>query len=87
MPSPLSAATRRHRKAHAKPAVKKAVREAPKAKAAGAAVLLALAQREFDQGNFQVASEYAKRAAKDSPTLDDYANFIRALSISFFRKT
>lgn len=74
MPSPLSAATRHHRKAP----VKKAPRQAPKAKAAGAAVLLALAQREFDQGNFQVASEYAKRAAKDSPTLDDYANFIRA---------
>ena len=70
----LNAASR-----HAKRrAAKKAVHEAPKAKAAGAAVLLALAQRELDQGNLPVASEYAKRAAKESPTLDDYANYIRA---------
>ena len=70
----LSAATRPHRK----PLAKKAVREAPKPKAAGAAALLALAQRELDQRNFQVASEYANRAAKQAPTLDDYANYVRA---------
>jgi soluble lytic murein transglycosylase len=71
---PVNAATRHHRKA----AAKKAVREAPKPKAAGAAALLALAQRELDQRNFQVASEYAQRAGKQAPTLDDYANYIRA---------
>ena len=74
-PAPrLSAVTRHHRR----PAAKKVVREAPKPKAAGAAALLALAQRELDQRNFQVASEYAQRAAKQAPTLDDYANYIRA---------
>jgi soluble lytic murein transglycosylase len=52
--------------------------EAPKAKAAGAAALLALAQRQLDQNNLQVASDYASRAAKEAPDLDDYANYIRA---------
>ncbi len=51
---------------------------APKAKAAGAAVLLALAEKQLDANNLQVASDYASRAAKDAPELVDYAQYIRA---------
>ena len=37
---------------------------APKAKAAGAAALLALAQKQLDSNNLQTAVEYASRAAQ-----------------------
>jgi soluble lytic murein transglycosylase len=50
----------------------------PKAKAAGAAVLLALAQKQLDHNNLATAAEYAIRAAKEAPELDDYANYVRA---------
>lgn len=50
----------------------------PKAKAAGAAVLLALAQKQLDHNNLSTAAEYATRAAKEAPELDDYANYVRA---------
>jgi soluble lytic murein transglycosylase len=51
---------------------------APKAKAAGAAALLALAQKQLDTNNLQTAVDYASRAAKEAPELDDYANYVRA---------
>jgi soluble lytic murein transglycosylase len=54
----------------------------PKAKAAGAAALLALAQKELDQNHLPTAAEYAQRAAKQAPELDDYANYIRAQALS-----
>lgn len=57
---------------------KNAASAAPKAKAAGAAALLALAQKQLDDNNLQTAFEYASRAAKQAPELDDYANYIRA---------
>jgi soluble lytic murein transglycosylase len=52
--------------------------KAPKAKAAGAAALLALARRELDQNHLTEAADYAGRAAKEAPELDDYANYVRA---------
>lgn len=52
--------------------------EAPKAKAAGAAALLALAQKQLNDNNLQTAVEYSVRAAKEAPELDDYAHYVRA---------
>jgi soluble lytic murein transglycosylase len=71
--TPFAAATKRSSK-------RKPVTEStpPKAKAAGAAVLLALAQKELDQNRLSTAAEYATRAAKQAPELDDYANYVRA---------
>lgn len=51
---------------------------APKAKAAGAAALLALAQKQLDSNNLETAVEYASRASQEAPELDDYANYVRA---------
>lgn len=71
--------TKRKAGAAASAAKKKtAASTAPKAKAAGAAALLALAEKQLDDNNLQTAFEYASRAAKDAPELDDYANYIRA---------
>jgi soluble lytic murein transglycosylase len=50
---------------------------APKAKAAGAAALLALAQKQLDSNNLQTAVDYASRASQEAPELDDYANYVR----------
>src|SRR5689334_14852716 len=72
----VSKKTSTKRKAKAKTEIPKA--KAPKAKAAGAAALLALAQKQLDENNLTVAAEYAGRAAKQAPELDDYANYVRA---------
>ena len=50
----------------------------PKPKVVGAAGLIAVAQRELDQGHFSTAAEYATRASGKAPMLDDYAQFVRA---------
>ncbi len=50
----------------------------PAPKAVGAAGLIAIAQRQLDQGNFAAASEYASSAASKAPALADYAHYIRA---------
>ncbi len=47
-------------------------------KAAGAAALIAVAQHEFDSGNFAAAAEYAASASSKTPVLEDYAQYIRA---------
>jgi soluble lytic murein transglycosylase len=44
----------------------------------GAAAILAVAQRQLDQGNFDASTEYAQEASKRAPVLDDYANYVRA---------
>jgi soluble lytic murein transglycosylase len=54
------------------------VEQAEKPKAVGAAALLAVAQRQLNQSDFAAASEYASEASKRAPTLDDYANYVRA---------
>jgi soluble lytic murein transglycosylase len=78
--------TKRKSRAATSAAKKKAVAPAaPKAKAAGAAVLLALAQKQLDGNNLQTAVEYASRAAKEAPELDDYANYVRAEAQSRLR--
>ncbi|MBV8820859.1 MAG: tetratricopeptide repeat protein, partial [Acidobacteriaceae bacterium] len=63
-------------------AVSKHVRkktEAPQPpKAVGAAALVAVAQHQLDGGNFAAAAEYATSAASKTPSLDDYAQYIRA---------
>ncbi len=48
------------------------------AKAAGAAGLLAVAQRQLSSGNFAAAADYANEAGKKTPVLNDYAQFICA---------
>jgi len=54
------------------------VEQPEKPKAVGAAALLAVAQRQLNQSDFAAASEYASEASKRAPTLDDYANYVRA---------
>lgn len=73
-PAASAAASRRsHSKSHTAQA------EPPeKAKAVGAAAILAVAQRQLDQGDFAAATKYAQEASKRAPTLDDYANYVRA---------
>ncbi len=60
-----------------KTAKKKSTTAAPKPKAAGGAGLIAVAQVELTQGNFDAAQKYAKVAASKVPALEDYAQFIR----------
>lgn len=48
------------------------------AKAVGAAGLIAIAQRQLDSGNFAASAEYANSAASKTPSLVDYAEYIRA---------
>jgi soluble lytic murein transglycosylase len=74
----FAAATRRPKSKSGSKATAKAQPRPPKAKAAGAAALLALAQRELDANHLESAAEYASRAAKQAPELDDYANYVRA---------
>src|SRR5689334_18514459 len=74
----FAAATRRPKSKSGSKATAKAQPRPPKAKAAGAAALLALAQRELDANHLESAAEYASRAAKEAPELDDYANYVRA---------
>jgi soluble lytic murein transglycosylase len=73
--TPLAAPAKHHSRRHQTPVTQS---KAPKAKAAGAAALLALARRELDQNHLPEAADYANRAAKEAPELDDYANFVRA---------
>jgi soluble lytic murein transglycosylase len=71
--------TKSHKKTTSSAAKKKTpASTAPKAKAAGAAALLALAQKQLDGNNLQTAVEYASRASQEAPELDDYANYVRA---------
>ena len=48
------------------------------AKAAGAAALIAVAQRALEKNNLQAAADYAAAASAKAPILDDYAQYIRA---------
>jgi soluble lytic murein transglycosylase len=75
-PATLLAIKPKTSKAHKRS--KSAVQQSPKPKAAGAAALLALAQRQLGDNNFKGAADYAKQAAKESPELLDYANLVRA---------
>ena len=59
-----------------KPAPKKTVPPSPKV--LGAAGLIAVAQHQFDLGNFAVAASSANTAAAQAPILNDYAQHIRA---------
>jgi soluble lytic murein transglycosylase len=59
----------------------KSTTTAPKPKAAGGAGLLAIAQRELEDGNYDAASKYAKDAASKVPALEDYAQFIREQAV------
>lgn len=68
------ATARKHR---AKP-VHAAVAKPPAPKAAGAAALIAVAQRQLDAGDFVGAAEYASKAASDAPDVSDYAEYVRA---------
>jgi soluble lytic murein transglycosylase len=60
------------------------VKQAPKArppqspKAVGAAAVLAAAQHQLDQGNFNAAADYATAAGRKAPLLNDYAQYVRA---------
>jgi soluble lytic murein transglycosylase len=53
-------------------------RAAQSPKAVGAAGVLAVAQHQLDQGNFNAAIEYAVAAARKAPLLNDYAQYVRA---------
>jgi soluble lytic murein transglycosylase len=44
----------------------------------GAAGVLAVAQHQLDQGNFNAAVDYAVAAARKAPLLNDYAQYVRA---------
>jgi soluble lytic murein transglycosylase len=68
-----AAAVRRH-----KTAATSAEKKPATPKAAGAAALLAVAQRELEAGHLAVAAEYANSAAVKAPLLEDYAQFVRA---------
>jgi soluble lytic murein transglycosylase len=48
------------------------------AKTAGAAGLIAVAQRALEKNDLQGAAEYAAAASAKAPILDDYAQYIRA---------
>ncbi len=54
------------------------VKKAESPKNVGAAGLIAVAQHQLELGNFPAAVEYSTAAAKNAPTLDDYAHYIRA---------
>ena len=73
--TPFAAPARHRSRRHQTPVTES---KAPKAKAAGAAALLAVARRELDQNHLAEAAGYASRAAKEAPELDDYANYVRA---------
>jgi soluble lytic murein transglycosylase len=66
------------------PKSKHVVKRAPKPKppqspkAVGAAGVLAVAQHQLEQGNFNAAVDYAKEAARKAPLLNDYAQYVRA---------
>ena len=47
-------------------------------KAVGAAGVLAVAQHQLEQGNFNAALDYATAAARKAPLLNDYAQYVRA---------
>jgi len=47
-------------------------------KVVGAAGLIAVAQRQLEQGNLEAAAEYANAASGKAPALQDYAQYIRA---------
>lgn len=47
-------------------------------KAVGAAGVLAVAQHQLDQGNFNAAADYATDAGRKAPLLSDYAQYVRA---------
>ncbi|HMJ60440.1 MAG TPA: transglycosylase SLT domain-containing protein, partial [Bryobacteraceae bacterium] len=47
-------------------------------KAVGAAGVLAVAQHQLEQGNFNAALDYATAAARKAPQLNDYAQYVRA---------
>ena len=75
VPPGLQSASRPARKA-TKPKPKTSKPQAPKA--VGSAALIALAQHQLELTNFAAAADYAATAAKNAPTLDDYAHYIRA---------
>jgi soluble lytic murein transglycosylase len=60
--------------------VKRAAKPRPpqSPKAVGAAGVLAVAQHQLDQGNFNAALDYATAAARKAPLLNDYAQYVRA---------
>ena len=47
-------------------------------KAVGAAAVLAVAQHQLEQGNFNAAADYATAAGRKAPLLSDYAQYVRA---------
>ncbi len=57
---------------------KKAAPKPQTAKIAGAAGLIAVAQRALEKNDLQSAADYAASASTKAPILDDYAQFIRA---------
>ncbi|HEY3456276.1 MAG TPA: tetratricopeptide repeat protein, partial [Bryobacteraceae bacterium] len=73
----LAAPPRAHK---SKRVVKRAPRPKPPQapKAVGAAGVLAVAQHQLDQGNFNAAVDYAAAAARKAPVLNDYAQYVRA---------
>ena len=72
---PLSA---QHRKRSGTKAPKALVAKAETPKVAGAAGLIAVAQRELDKQNFAAAADYSTAAVSKAPVLADYAYYIRA---------
>ncbi len=63
-----------------KETVKRAAKPRPpqSPKAVGAAGVLAVAQHQLDQGNFNAALDYARAAARKAPLLSDYAQYVGA---------
>lgn len=70
--SPVSSQTKKASKR------KTPAKNAESPKNVGAAGLIAVAQHQLELGNFSAAVEYSTAAAKNAPTLDDYAHYIRA---------
>ncbi len=73
--SSTSALSTRRKKSTTKTAQSK---PAPTAKNVGAAGLIAVAERELEAGHLDAAAEYAHNAGQKAPSLDDYAQYIRA---------
>lgn len=59
-------------------AVKPKAKKPESPKTVGAAGLIAVAQHQLELKNFAGAADYAGAAAKNAPTLADYAHYIRA---------